>query len=101
MLKPWQALDAKASRETRLVVTGNSHFMRNLALDVYSNYLLAMNLFNWAAGEQEFISLIPKKRSASRIYLTERQTNIIFYSSVLIIPELIAIIGIAVWWRRK
>jgi len=100
-LKPWQTKAGDAPRETRLIVTGNSFFMRNLALEVYSNYQLAINIFNWVAGEHDYIFLAPKKRSASRIWLTEKQINLIFYSSVLVIPELICILGLAVWWRRK
>jgi ABC-type uncharacterized transport system involved in gliding motility auxiliary subunit len=101
VLKPWQALESKHSRETRVVVVGNSHFMRNLALEVYSNYVFATNIFNWTAGENEYVPIPIKRRSASRVYLTEHQINIIFYNSVLVIPEILAIIGIAVWWRRK
>ena len=101
VLKPWQSLESKPTRETRAVVVGNSLFMRNLALEVYSNYIFATNIFNWTAGEHEYIPIPVKKRSASRVYLTERQINIIFYASVLVIPEILAIIGIAVWWRRK
>jgi ABC-type uncharacterized transport system involved in gliding motility auxiliary subunit len=99
--KAWEILQAKKSSQNRLVVVGNSHFMRNMALDVDANYILAMNIFNWASGESDFARLAPKKRSSSRIYLSERQTNIIFYSSVLIIPEILIIMGVAVWWRRK
>ena len=99
--KPWQALESRPTRETRVAVVGNSHFMRNLALEVYSNYIFATNIFNWTAGEHEYVPIPIKKRAASRVYLTERQINIIFYTSVLVIPEILAIIGIAVWWRRK
>jgi len=99
--KAWEILRAKPSSQNRIVVAGNSFFMRNIALEVDANYILAISIFNWASGEADFARLAPKKRSASRIYLTERQTNIIFYSSVLIIPEILIIIGVAVWWRRK
>lgn len=99
--KAWEILQAKRTKETRMAVVGNSHFMRNMALEVDANYILAINIFNWASGESDFTRLSPKKRAASRINLSQRQTNIIFYSSVLIIPELLIIIGIAVWWRRK
>jgi len=99
--KPWEQRQDKRSKESRVAVVGNSHFMRNLALEVYSNFTLAINIFNWAAGEHDYVPIAPKKRSASRIYLTERQTSLIFYSAVLIIPEILSILGIAVWWRRK
>ncbi len=87
--------------QIRIAVVGSTFFMRNLALDVYSNYLLAINLFNWAAGEQSQAFIVPHTRKPSRIFITAGQTRIIFYSSVLIIPEILCVIGLALWWRRK
>ncbi len=99
--KPWEKVLGKKRQQVRMVVAGNSHFMRNFSLEVYSNFILAMNIFNWTAGEQELVSVRPKKRSASRIFITQRETQLIFYISVLVIPELLIVVGIIVWWRRK
>jgi len=103
MLRPalWERVEGKEIQQIRIVVAGNSHFMRNMALDVYSNYLFSIELFNWATGEHKRVNIAPKYRPASRLYLTKRQTDLIFYSSVLIIPEILLIVGIIVWWRRK
>ena len=99
--KPWERIAGKHREQIRMVVVGNSHFMRNMALEVYSNFIFALDCINWAVGEQELVTLRPKKRSASRIFITRRQTQLIFYISVLVIPELLIIIGIVVWWRKK
>jgi len=98
-IKPWET--GKHGGEIRIVFLGNDFFMRNMALEIYSNYLLAINIFNWATGEQEQAYISPKSRLPSRVFITNRQTQIIFYSSVLIIPEILCIIGLAIWWRRK
>ena len=37
----------------------------------------------------------------SRVEFSEEQATAIFYLSVLVIPELLMIIGLAVWWRRS
>ena len=100
MVKPWEQ-DKKKPGQIRIALLGNTFFMRNMALEIYSNYIMAINLFNWAAGEQELETIIPKARMPSRVFITARQTQLIFYSSVLIIPEMLCVLGLAVWWWRK
>jgi len=101
MIRPKVWEEKQPTEEIRIALVGNTFFMRNMALEIYSNYLLAINLFNWAAGEREYAYIVPKIRKPSRIFITAGQTRIIFYSSVLIIPELLCVIGLAIWWRRK
>ncbi len=100
-LRAWERVPGKRREETRLVVVGNSLFLRNAYIETYSNFHFAMNTINWMAGEEKMIHLRPKKRSASRIFLSQRQTNLIFYASVLILPELLLILGVSIWWRRR
>jgi len=100
-IQPQAWEENQRASEIRIALAGNSFFMRNMALEVYSNYFLSINLFNWASGESEQASIVPKTRKASRIFITSSQTQIIFYTSVLIIPEILCVIGLAVWWRRR
>lgn len=97
---PWEEKQ-KQAKEIRMVLVGNSFFMRNMAFEVYSNYLLATNIFNWATGEYEMARISPKTRKPSRIFITAGQTQLIFYSAVLVIPELLCVLGLAIWWRRR
>jgi hypothetical protein len=100
-LPRWQEAQGGRQKETRLIVVGNSLFLRNGYIEIYSNYNFALNMINWLAGEEKMIHLRPKKRSSSRLYLSKRQTDLIFYVSVLVLPELLLIIGVGIWWRKR
>ncbi len=87
---------------TRLVVFGSSEFASNREVDgTYYNRDLLMNSVGWLVGEADLVSVRPRNVRASRVQLTQEQGTTIFYLSVLVIPELLLIAGIAVWWRRE
>jgi ABC-type uncharacterized transport system involved in gliding motility auxiliary subunit len=85
----------------RLVVFGNALFADNQYLGQYFNRDLLLNSINWLVGEEGLVSIRPRTIQASRVQLTQEQGTLIFYLSVLILPELLLILGLAVWWRRS
>jgi len=62
---------------------------------------LFLNAVGWLVGQEELVSIRSKSVRASRAELTPHQSVQVFYLSVLVIPQLLSAIGIAVWWRRK
>ena len=40
-------------------------------------------------------------RDLPRVNLTNRQVKRTFFLSVILIPTLLAFIGVAVWWRQR
>jgi len=52
-------------------------------------------------GEEGLISVRAHTIRASRVQFTTEQGTAIFYLSVLIFPELLLIVGLAVWWQRR
>jgi ABC-type uncharacterized transport system involved in gliding motility auxiliary subunit len=87
--------------KSRLVVFGSDEFVDNKFLNNFYNRDLALNAVSWAVGEDKQISIRPRSVRASRVQLTSDQVTRIFYLSVLIVPELILLVGIAVWSRRR
>ena len=65
------------------------------------NHEVIMNSFNWLAGEKDLKFIKSPRRIGTRIYLDENQKNWILYISVMILPEIFMIAGLAVWWRRR
>jgi ABC-type uncharacterized transport system involved in gliding motility auxiliary subunit len=47
------------------------------------------------------VSIRSRTVRASRAELTPRQAVQVFYLSVLIVPQLLIVAGIAVWWQRR
>ena len=86
---------------SRLVVFGSDEFVDNKFLSNFYNRDLMLNAVNWAVGEDKQISIRARSVRASRVQLTSDQVTRIFYLSVLIAPELLLLLGISVWSRRR
>ena len=82
-------------------IFGDTSFLTNQYLRQLYNDALGQSVIGWLAGEEELISIAPRVVRASRAMLDENQMRTIFYLSVLVLPELILLCGIAVWWRRS
>lgn len=88
--------------KTRLVVFGSVEFADNQHLEgSFLNRDLFLNAVGWVAGQSDLLSIRSRSLRASRVSFTKDQGTVIFYLSVLVVPELLLIIGIAVWWRRE
>jgi ABC-type uncharacterized transport system involved in gliding motility auxiliary subunit len=85
----------------RLVVFGDTDFAGNQYLENFFNRDFIMNSIDWLAGEVSAISVRPRTLRASRFSLTIAEFDAVFVLSVLLIPELLLIAGIAVWWERR
>jgi ABC-type uncharacterized transport system involved in gliding motility auxiliary subunit len=86
----------------RLAVFGSVEFAENREMEgTYYNRDLLMNTVGWLVGQSDLVSIRPRGVRASRVQFTGEQGTVIFYLSVLLIPELLLIVGLAVWWRRE
>jgi ABC-type uncharacterized transport system involved in gliding motility auxiliary subunit len=91
-----------ADLEARLVVVGDAEWVNNSRLSLLYNEDLALNMVGWlTGGAEETIAIRPRARRASRISLTEAQGWAVFYSTVLLLPELVLLSGLVIWWRRR
>jgi ABC-type uncharacterized transport system involved in gliding motility auxiliary subunit len=87
--------------EARLVIFGSTEFAENQFLREFFNRDFLVNSTDWLAGEEAQISIRPRELRASRFRLTVSQFSIVFVLSVLLLPELLLIMGVAVWWERR
>jgi ABC-type uncharacterized transport system involved in gliding motility auxiliary subunit len=90
-----------AEREGRLVVVGDYDFATNRYVAEFFNADLVLNMINWLVGEEEFISIDRKLPRASRAAMTIDQFRNFRFLSLFVLPELLLIAGILVWWRRR
>jgi len=87
---------------SRIAVIGSVEFAGNREVEgTYFNRDLFLNTVGWLVGQADLLSIRPRAVRASRAQFTADQGTVIFYLSVLVIPELLLIAGIAVWWRRE
>jgi len=95
------AADPAAGKGGRLVVFGDSDFVTNQLIDAYRNRDFFVNSVNWLLGDVEAISIRPATARASRFNPSQEQFTTLRYLSLLVLPELIAVLGVCAWWWRR
>lgn len=86
---------------TRLVALADSDFACDAFADILSNQDLFLNSVSWLTEEEELISIRPKDEEQRTVQLSSRQSKIIFYLTVVVMPLIVVVAGIWVWARRK
>jgi ABC-type uncharacterized transport system involved in gliding motility auxiliary subunit len=89
------------SGHARLVIFGSTDLADNEHINDFFNRDLLMNSTDWLLGQANAISIRPRALRLSRINLTVSQFNAVFVLSVLLLPELLLVAGIVVWWQRR
>jgi hypothetical protein len=98
-----QTEQAKAGtgKDTRIVIIGSTDAGDNQWVGQLFNRDFFVNSADWLSGEENQISIRPRQLRSSRFRLTAAQFTIVFILSVLLLPELLLIAGIVVWWERR
>jgi ABC-type uncharacterized transport system involved in gliding motility auxiliary subunit len=91
----------KESSQGRFVVIGSSSWAANSFITFNGNRDLALNAINWLASDEDLISIRPKERDDRRITLTQAQMRWLRITSQFLLPLLVVIAGVSVWWRRR
>jgi hypothetical protein len=90
-----------AVKTSRIAIFGDSDFATNSFFHVLGNGKLILNTINYLTVQENLIGLEPKTMDIPQVTLTNEQMKGVFFMSILLIPSLMALIGIAVWWRRR
>ncbi|MCX6622136.1 MAG: Gldg family protein, partial [Acidobacteria bacterium] len=85
----------------RFVVVGSSDWIANYILRFQGNRDLFLNMTNWLSSDEDLISIRPKEPEDRRLNLSRAQMSVIRTVSQFIIPIIIIIGGVMVWWRRR
>ncbi len=88
-------------KESRIVVVGDSDFATNSFYHLVGNGTLFMNAVNFLAARDNLIGLKPRTYDLPLVIMTNTQMKGTFVLSIILIPLLMAALGVAVWWRRK
>lgn len=97
--------ESSGTEPGRLVVIGDSDFVSNHYINVLANKDLFLNTVNWLAEKSALlatrIKAEPSQAPISMLFLTENESRLILWSSVIIEPGIILLIGLCiVLWRR-
>ena len=94
---------ATISGKGRIAVLGSSSAAMNQVFGIsqIGNRDLILNMMNWLTADEDLISIRPKDPEDRRITMTRRQMSLFFYTTVVFLPLLVIISGVAVYWRRR
>ena len=85
----------------KMVIFGDSDFARNNYFFSSENSDLMLNSVNWLADDFDLISVGPKLFPFRELVVNTRERDFIKWSSWLVPPTIMLILGIFVWWRRR
>jgi ABC-type uncharacterized transport system involved in gliding motility auxiliary subunit len=92
---------ADGSKETRLVVMGDSDFASNRHFRNGGNSGLFLTSVNWLAAGEDIISVDRKVLPLRQLILDPEEARFLHLSSIGLLPLLLLLAGGYMWWRRR
>jgi ABC-type uncharacterized transport system involved in gliding motility auxiliary subunit len=91
----------KEKSQGRFVVVGSSGWIANRFIDFNGNADLALNTMNWLSSDEDLISIRPKQQEERNITMTRAQLSWVRAVSQFLLPMIVVVAGIGVWWKRR
>lgn len=85
----------------KIIVVGDSDFVGNAHINLMGNKDYFLNMISWLAEESSLISVRRKTVGVTPMPLSDTQSKLVFWLSVVIAPSLILAVGGAVIARRR
>jgi ABC-type uncharacterized transport system involved in gliding motility auxiliary subunit len=99
--RPAAAAEGRRSPETRAVVAGDGEFFANQYLQLLGNQDLFQNAVSWLAEQEDRITIRPRSREASRLFLSQAQVSGLKFATILVLPMSLLAVGLGVWLVRR
>ena len=91
----------KGDSQGRFVVIGSSLWAANSFIGQMGNSDLALNAVNWLASDEDLISIRPKAQDDRRITMTKNQLMWVRTTTQFLLPLVVVVAGVSVWWKRR
>ncbi len=85
----------------RLVVAGDADFLTNDYLVNAGNRSFALNALSWLAQREASLGIAPREPEQVSLFLSQAQMRAVTLISLVGLPGLAILVGVAVWWRRR
>ena len=70
-------------------------------ISIQGNADMFVNIANWLTRQDDLIAIRPRGEGDQRITLTVVQLRALGWFSVVVVPAIIVLSGLRVWWRRR
>ena len=91
----------RENAQGRFVVVGSSSWVSNGFINFNGNNDLALNAVNWLSSDEDLISIRPKEREDRRVTMTRSQLSWVRATSQFLLPAIVVVVGVGVWWKRR
>ena len=99
---PLAVVATGTQNNSRLVVFGDSDFATNAYYVFYGNSDLIVNSIDWAAKEENLISLTPKNTVSRTLVQPKAYTmGLILLGSLIVLPGIVLVAGVGSWLGRR
>ncbi len=96
------AVAAEGPSGARLVVVGDADFAANLYYGELGNGLLAMNMVDWAAEQEDLINITPRTQIQRRLNVPSAAfLNLLTLTTACLLPAGVVVLGAGVWAYRR
>ena len=96
------AADTPEESRTRIVVVGDSDFANNFFFHGTGGGDFFLNAVNWLTLEEDLIAIRPVDPTERSLRLmTPHEVAFVQMTAIFLIPLVIFLIGVGVWWRRR
>ena len=94
--------DTQEESGTRIVVVGDSDFANNFFFHGTGGGDFFLNAVNWLTLEEDLIAIRPVDPTERSLrMMTPGEVAFVQMTAIFLIPLIIFLIGVAVWWRRR
>ena len=98
---PLDVAIAASKDQGRIIVFGDSDWVTNRYLPLQGNQDLVLNAINWAAELEQKITIRPKARATSQLFLSGEQLGKLKFFSMDILPVLMVAMGLGIVLVRR
>lgn len=98
---PPEDAEAAPTGRSRIAVVGDSDFATNSFFHILGNGTLFVNTVSYLAAQENLIGIEPRTFDLPRVNLTNRQMKGTLFLTIVLIPGILAVVGIAVWWKQR
>ena len=94
--------DTPEASGTRIVVVGDSDFANNLFFHGTGGGDFFLNAVNWLTLDEDLIAIRPVDPTERSLrMMTPHEVAFVQMTAIFLIPLIIFLIGVGVWWRRR
>lgn len=91
----------RRTSEARVVVAGDSEFFSDQYQQLLGNLDFFLNAAGWLVEQEDRITIRPRSREASRLFLNTAQVMAIKFLTIDALPVALLGVGLAVWLVRR